>query len=113
MQKLTMTALAALALTLSTPAGADPQEIQLSTTVRFADLNLDSPEAIETVYRRLSHAASVVCEPLEGRALWRISKHRQCVSEAMSNAVAEMNRPLLTQLHHHRTGVTTPHLAAR
>jgi UrcA family protein len=75
---------------------------QLTETVQYADLNLDRPQGATTLHKRLSRAAKSVCAPLRGRGdLERTRQHRGCISEALANAVAQVNQPLLTE--HHRS----------
>ena len=85
----------------------------LSTTVQYAELDLNSPKAVEILHRRLSRAAEQVCAPLEGRELWRLREHRQCVVSALSQAVERVNRPMLTRYHVERSASSLPHVAAR
>jgi UrcA family protein len=75
-------------------------EVRLSETVKYGDLNLNREEGVSRLYKRLNRAAKNVCEPLRGRQLMESAKHRVCVSEALANAVAEVNQPLLTQYYH-------------
>src|ERR1700756_2467731 len=37
-----------------------------SETVRYHDLNLNSPEGVAGLYRRIQDAAADVCQPVEG-----------------------------------------------
>lgn len=71
--------------------------------VRFADLDLAKMAGATALYVRLQHAASMVCQPLESRELARATKYRACVDQAVSNAVASVNRPLLSEYHQFRT----------
>ena len=64
-------------------------------TVRFADLNLSTVEGAKRLYTRLGYAAKVVCE--------RSDQYRVCVNKALADAVASVNRPLLSQYHQLRT----------
>ncbi len=70
-------------------------------TVRFADLDLSRIEGVAKLYGRIAHAARDVCDPLETQ--WHFVEYRTCVDTAIANAVATVNRPLLTQYHQLRT----------
>ncbi|HKZ73327.1 MAG TPA: UrcA family protein [Steroidobacteraceae bacterium] len=77
------------------PADGEPR----SVTVGFADLNLNSPEGAQALYRRISSAARTVCglnsNPLPAV---RIAA-RQCYQEAIAGAVAKVDSQTLTALH--------------
>lgn len=75
----------------------------LKYVVRFPDLDLSKIEGATTLYARLGQAARVVCEPLESRDLGLAAKYRACKDKAIADAVAGVNRPLLTQYHQLRT----------
>jgi UrcA family protein len=69
--------------------------------VRFPDLDLSRIEGVTKLYLRLRYGASVVCKSLESE--WFPAEHRACVDKAIANAVATVNRPLLSQYHQLRT----------
>ena len=75
----------------------------LKYTVRFPDLDLSKIEGAAALYARLDHAASVVCAPLESLHRWRAAEYRACTGRAIADAVASVNRPLLSQYHELRT----------
>jgi UrcA family protein len=75
---------------------------QLSETVSYADLDINKAEGAQALYNRLNRAAKNVCAPLRDRDLKSIVEHRDCVSEAIANAVGAVNQPLLTQHHKSR-----------
>ena len=70
-----------------------------SVTVSYADLDLSNPAGAHTLYQRIKAAASTVCAPLESKELKRNRLWRDCYEQAVSNAVATINRPTLTALH--------------
>jgi UrcA family protein len=72
-------------------------------TVRFADLNVSTLDGAKQLYRRLRIAAKVVCQPLETAHLWRSDQYEVCMGRAIADAVATVNRPLLSQYHRLRT----------
>ena len=75
----------------------------LTAIVHFADLDISSIEGTKRLYVRLRSAATEVCEPLESASAWGASEHRACVSKAIADAVANINRPLLSQYHWSQT----------
>jgi UrcA family protein len=104
--------IAALVLSGAQAAVAD-RSVQLSTTVKYAELDLSQPEAVEVLHRRLSNAAEEVCSPLDSRQLSRQLEYRRCVAETLSRAVAGVDRPMLTQYHVQKHGLEMPRVAAR
>lgn len=68
-------------------------------TVSYADLNLDRSSDAARLYERLDNAAEAVCWQYDGRDLVSRRMQRECESEALSNAVAELNNPAITALH--------------
>jgi len=71
----------------------------LQHTVRFGQLDLTRPAAAEQLYRKLVATSKQVCEPVNGAQARQKYEYRACVSEALANAVAEINQPLLTSLY--------------
>ena len=71
--------------------------------VRFPDLDLNKIEGAAALYSRLGHAARVVCAPLQNADIERKTKYRMCLQQAVANAVADINRPLVLQYHESRT----------
>lgn len=71
--------------------------------VRFADLDLSKMAGATALYFRLQRAARAVCDPLESRELAFATKHRACMDQAVTSAVARINRPLLSEYHQLRT----------
>jgi UrcA family protein len=67
--------------------------------VRFPDLDLSNMAGVSALYARLRHAARIVCDPLESRELGIAAKYRGCMDQAVGNAVAGVNRPLLSEYH--------------
>ena len=78
-------------------------------TVRFADLDVSKLEGAKQLYARLRYAAKVVCRPLESAYLWRTNQYETCMSKAIADAVASVDRPLLSQYHQERTKSNKAH----
>ena len=71
-----------------------------SETVKFADLNLSSPEGVEALYGRIHAAARRVCDQPAGEQ----AGIRACMTKAESEAIGKVNVPLLTGFYQKRTG---------
>lgn len=73
-----------------------------SVKVSYADLNLEKSEGAKTLYRRLQKASKQVCDvraiSAEG-SLSRVAEGRQCYRDTLSEAVAEIDSDLLTEIH--------------
>ena len=81
------------------PASADTPD-RISTPVSYGDLDLTRVEGIKTLTIRLTKAIDAVCGRPHDTASQTIArKIRACRTEAMENAVASINAPLLTALH--------------
>ncbi|MFO7278029.1 MAG: UrcA family protein [Pseudomonadota bacterium] len=76
-----------------------------SIKVSFADLDLDKPADAAELYKRIQRAAQVVCGPrVSANELGRMYDARRCSQQAISDAVAQVNRPTLTAVHRNVTG---------
>jgi UrcA family protein len=71
--------------------------------VRYPDLDLSKMEGATALYSRISHAARIVCQPLESRQMDIATKHSACLQQAVAKAVADVNSPLVSQYHELRT----------
>jgi UrcA family protein len=100
---------AAVALGFSTAgASAATAKIQFVSdgvskyVVRFADLDLSKIDGAAILYTRISYAAANVCDSLRSRDVGIAAKYRACVAQAVANAVASVDRPLVSQYHESR-----------
>ena len=100
-------ALFAVCLLGTTVAWAGPPATR-SVEVSFRDLDLNTPSGAAKLYRRIQAAARNVCqyEPTSPRAqiIWQY-----CVLPTVNAAVANVNSPLLTELH---SGHSSPAVTA-
>ena len=100
-------ALFAVCLLGTTIAWAGPPA-ERSVEVSFRDLNLSTQSGAAKLYRRIQAAARSVCqyEPTSPRAqiIWQY-----CVLPTVNAAVANVNSPLLTELH---SGHSSPAVTA-
>jgi UrcA family protein len=94
-------AVAASAGDLSTVLSASG--VQRSYIVRFPELDLAKIEGVATLYNRLRSAAYLVCQPGENEWSSDPRPDRACINKAIADAVAKVNRPLLTQYHQLRS----------
>jgi UrcA family protein len=96
-----MVIIAALALTCVAYAGPAPDRPHV--VVHFADLDLSRSQGAAVLYRRLRAAAETVCAPLDDRDLGRHLRFKACAQSALCRAVAELDRPALTEYYRART----------
>ena len=69
-------------------------------TVRFADLNLSSPQGATVLYRRLESAASLVCETSDpGDGPFHSLDAGKCADRAVRGSVKKISAPLLTAVY--------------
>ena len=76
-----------------------------SVTVRYYDLNLNSPEGISSLYGRIHAAALDVCKQAEGaqllnQVLW--NEWNECVAHAVANAVKGVHNEKLSTYYSER-----------
>jgi len=76
-------------------AGGQPR----AETVKFADLNLNTPAGVEVLYERIHKAALRVCDK-RGQLAATIA----CTKRAESRAIAKVNAPSLTAFYQKKTG---------
>jgi UrcA family protein len=73
-------------------------EAPKSLTVQFADLDLSKDAGAATLFNRIKGAAMKVCSAHSGGTTLRDKQqHATCVDFALSNAVARVDRPELTE----------------
>jgi UrcA family protein len=86
-----------------------------SETVRYHDLNLNSPEGVAGLYRRIQGAAADVCQPAEGsqfvnRLFW--TAWNDCVAHAVADTVKAVHNDKLSAYHWERIrGLKLPYMA--
>ncbi len=70
-----------------------------SVTVRYTDLDLNTPAGVEALYARLRAAAKAVCNVDERKPLTEAMAAKNCYHQTLSAAVDEAKLPTLTALH--------------
>jgi len=76
---------------------------QLQYVVRFSDLDVSKAAGATALYARIRRAARIVCDPGESREMGLAAIYRECMEESIANAVAKVDRPLLSQYHQVQT----------
>jgi len=66
-------------------------------TVHYADLNLNTPVGIKTLYNRIRSAAELVCGDVYSRRLEEAEAAKACVRHAVEASVHSVNNVRLTQ----------------
>ena len=69
-------------------------------TVKFVDLNLDTPAGVEALYGRIHAAAWRVCRQPGGE----LAAVKGCMTKAESQAIGKLNNSLLTAFYQKKTG---------
>lgn len=100
---------AAIIVTLASgfalPAGAADATAVRSITVKFADLNVSSPEGAAALYDRIRSAARTACSPSESTPS---PFNDACVRKAIADAVIRVNRMELYGVYNQRNKPPLP-----
>jgi UrcA family protein len=83
-------------------AAVSAEDAPPSVTVRYHDLNLNSPEGVARLYGRIRVAAGEVCHSLESRELGREALWNDCYNHAVANAVKAVHNRTLSAYHWQR-----------
>ena len=75
--------------------------------VHYADLNLSTTEGTAVLYQRLQSAAENVCAEHGTKDVGSVFRVKACVRAAISAAVTQIDRPLLTAYYRAKVGSTT------
>jgi UrcA family protein len=96
-----LTAVVAALLLSATPArAADDDSQQTRITVHFADLDLNTPKGNHELYMRLRGAARTACsDETDVVDVTQFRDIERCEQQAISTAVAQIDRPTLTALY--------------
>jgi UrcA family protein len=86
------------ALALAGAASAASRDVN-SVVVRFGDLDLHSQAGVVALHKRIRNAAEFVCSPLETRVLGLRDAYEECVAKAVSDGVAAVANPSLSNFH--------------
>jgi UrcA family protein len=103
----------ALVATPATSVSAQDRQI-VSATVQYSDLNLSTREGGKAMYQRIKSTARKLCgdEPDIGE-IGAMDGWRTCVSDAVNNAVGQLNAPTVTAFNGHHSASTVQLAEAR
>jgi UrcA family protein len=87
----------------SAAQAGEPDGAVAHKVVSFKDLNLNSAEGIDVLYKRIRSAAHDVCADPYRYDLSEFAL-RPCIADAMSRAIAQVNNPMLTSLYQSKDG---------
>lgn len=106
-KRVAITGVAAICLaTAAMGAHADGAAVDAPTrTVRYADLDLNTPAGAAVLYRRIKNAAEQVCGDVDSRRLAAAAAARACVDHAVYVSVQSVNSVKLAEEYDARTGV--------
>jgi UrcA family protein len=104
--RMTWAILAAVSTTMlaGVTQAAGPGDDVPKQMVTYKDLNLNSNEGTQVLYRRIQGAANEVCGKVESRNLQGTGVKNACLDRAISQAVAAVNSPMLTRVYLAKTG---------
>jgi UrcA family protein len=91
-----LVSVAALAISGIAAAGSPDAN---SVVVRYGDLNLHSQAGVKSLHKRIRNAAESVCSELSTGILSLRGTYDQCVEQAVTNGVAEVANPNLSNFH--------------
>ena len=83
------------------PVFAAEQDTAPAEIVKYKDLNLATRQGAETLYRRITAAAYMVCWPQYHGGLKGDADLHACIRDATAKAVAKVDNPMLTAIHDH------------
>jgi UrcA family protein len=86
---------------------ADATEVR-TTIVKYADLDVSTPQGAATLYNRIRFASEAVCAPSDRSDLGSTFSWRKCVKQAIAGAVAKVNQPALSAVYAAKYGVLQP-----
>jgi len=86
---------------------ADPTDVR-TTIVKYADLDVSTPQGAASLYNRIRFASETVCSPSGQGDLAAMTRSQKCVKEAIAGAVAKVNQPALSAVYAAKYGVLQP-----
>ena len=102
---------AMLLAVITVVSNADAADQVRSETVKFADLNVNTPAGAQALYTRIRSAAYRVCYQDTSDPLTQIAA-TTCAKDAEARAVEKLNLPQLTAFYQMKTGKHTQPLSA-
>jgi UrcA family protein len=109
MKTLTRIQLVARCVSLALIGGAllNPQAFAAepaSTTVKYSDLNLQTPAGVQALYKRIHNAAQQVCDSGGDRNLSILSFDRKCAASAENAAIKQVHNEALSAYYQTKIG---------
>jgi UrcA family protein len=79
-----------------------------TTVVKYADLDLSTPQGATSLYNRIRFASETVCPPSDHGDLAAIARSQKCLKQAIAGAVAKVNQPTLSAVYAAKFGAQQP-----
>ncbi len=76
------------------PTTAPTTQWAVTSPVRYSDLDISTAKGAKTLYLRIRYAAETLCQ---SAATWGKKEGEACVNKAVTDAVAGVNAPRLTE----------------
>jgi UrcA family protein len=96
-------AVALCAVLTASPAkrvqAATPDDAAPSVTLQYRSTDLDTPQGIAVLYRRIRGAASSVCSPFDSAPVEERLRWNECFNHAVAGAVANIKNERLSAYH--------------
>jgi UrcA family protein len=80
-------------------AGASEHTVTVTVHVSSRGLDINKPPDAQTFYRRIQHAAEVVCTHGNRVDLAPVNDYKGCYENALANAIRSLKMPLLTRMY--------------
>ncbi len=112
-QRMSVTvAFSALVLSFAAVCSAADSTDEPQATVKYADLNLSSPQGAASLYSRIRAAADTVCRAQDGHDLTSMTLFDRCVHKAIADAVTKVDRPALYAVYNAKSKASKPIILA-
>jgi UrcA family protein len=82
-----------------------------SITVKFADLNLQTPAGVEALYKRIHSAATQVCDSGGDRNLSILTYDRKCAAATETQAIEKVHNAALSAFYQRKVGAPNAQVA--
>jgi UrcA family protein len=76
--------------------------------VKYADINISSPQGAAALLARIQSAAQRVCWDSDENHRFASSQAHACITKAVATAVSQVNQPTLTALYNSKSGKMSP-----
>ncbi|HEY6620718.1 MAG TPA: UrcA family protein [Steroidobacteraceae bacterium] len=103
---------AALTCSIAAMSFASDRFDALQVKVKYGDLDVSSTSGAATLYKRIQGAAEAACRPWNHGDLYYRNIFHACVRKTVSNAVNELNQPVLFTVANAKAAAITPNVIA-